>query len=123
VVQRVLGALYLFAPQFFIAWQGLSEIGQDINYPLVMLAGRFIVYGVGMFVIASDPVRYKVWADGMIAIQAIDLVVGLFCGPGKARKPDAAMVVDHFTLAGFVAPVVDGYLKGGWAAVSAYVSG
>lgn len=78
VVQLVLGALYLFAPQFFIAWQGLSAIGQDINYPLGMLAGRFIVYGLGMFVIASNPVRYRIWADGMIAIQAIDLVVGLF---------------------------------------------
>ncbi len=78
VVQLVLGALYLFAPQFFIAWQGLSEIGQDINYPLGMLAGRFIVYGLGMFVIASAPARYKIWADGMIAIQAVDLVVGLF---------------------------------------------
>ncbi len=78
VVQLVLGALYLFAPQFFIAWQGLSEIGKDINYPLGMLAGRFIVYGLGMFVIASDSVRYRIWADGMIAIQAVDLVVGLF---------------------------------------------
>ena len=71
VVQLVLGALYLFAPQFFIAWQGLSEIGKDINYPLGMLAGRFIVYGLGMFVIASDSVRYRIWADGMIAIQEI----------------------------------------------------
>jgi len=78
VVQLVLGTLYLFSPQFFIAWQGLSEIGQDINYPLGMLAGRFIVYGLGMFVIASDPVRYRIWADGMIAIQAIDLVAGVF---------------------------------------------
>jgi len=78
VVQLILGALYLFAPQYFIAWQGLSEIGQDINYPLGMLAGRFIVYGLGMFVIASDPMRYRIWADGMIAIQAIDLAVGLF---------------------------------------------
>ena len=78
VVQLVLGALYLFAPQFFVAWQGLSEIGQDINYPLAMLAGRFLVYGVGMFVIASDPVRYRIWADGMIAIQMIDLAAGLF---------------------------------------------
>lgn len=78
VVQLVLGALYLFAPQFFIAWQGLSAIGQDINYPLGMLAGRFLVYGVGMFVIASNPVRYRIWADGMIAIQVIDLAVGMY---------------------------------------------
>ena len=78
VVQLVLAAMYLFAPQFFIAWQGLSEIGQDINYPLAMLAGRFLVYGIGMFVIASDPVRYRIWADGMIVIQAVDLAAGLF---------------------------------------------
>ena len=78
VSQLVLGTIYLFAPQFFIAWQGLSEIGQDINYPLAMLAGRFLVYGVGMFVIAADPVKNKFWADGMIAIQAIDLAAGLF---------------------------------------------
>lgn len=78
VVQLVLGALYLFAPQFFVGWQGFSEIGHDIKYPLGMLAARFIVYGVGMFVIASDPQRYRIWADGMIAIQAIDLAVGVF---------------------------------------------
>ena len=78
VVQLVLGALYLFAPQFFIAWQGLSEIGADIGYPLAMLAARFIVYGLGMFVIASDPVRYRIWADGMILIQVIDLAAGVF---------------------------------------------
>lgn len=77
-VQLALGALYLLAPQFFIAWQGLSEIGRDINYPLAMLAARFIVYGLGMFVIASDPVRYRVWANGMILIQVIDLAAGLF---------------------------------------------
>lgn len=78
VSQLVLGALYLFAPQFFVAWQGLSEIGQDINYPLAMLAGRFFIYGVGMFVIARDPEGNQFWLKGMIAIQAIDLAAGLF---------------------------------------------
>jgi len=77
-VQLILGALYLFAPQFFIAWQGLSEIGRDINYPLAMLAARFFVYGAGMFVIATNPMRYMVWANGMIVIQMIDLSAGLF---------------------------------------------
>ncbi len=78
VAQLILGALYLFAPQAFIAWQGLSAIGADIGYPFAMLAGRFIVYGVGMFVIASDPVRNRFWLFGMIAIQAFDLAGGLF---------------------------------------------
>jgi len=78
VAQIALGAIYLFLPQAFIAWQGLSTIGADIGYPLSMLAGRFIVYGVGMFVIASDPVRHRFWLFGMIAIQAFDLAGGLF---------------------------------------------
>ena len=78
VGQLALGAIYLLAPQWFIAWQGLSEIGADIGYPMSMLAGRFIVYGIGMFVIASDPVRHRFWLFGMIAIQAFDLAGGLF---------------------------------------------
>ena len=78
VIQIALGAVYLFMPQAFIAWQGLSAIGPDIGYPFAMLAGRFIVYGVGMFVIAADPVRHKFWLLGMIAIQAFDLAGGLF---------------------------------------------
>ncbi len=40
----------------------------------------------------------------------------------KARKLDPAVVVDHFTMAGFETPVVDSYLEGGLAAVTAYVS-
>ena len=78
VGQLALGAIYFFAPQAFIAWQGLSAIGADIGYPLSMLAGRFVVYGVGMFIIASDPDKNRFWLYGMIAIQAFDLLGGLF---------------------------------------------
>ena len=78
VEQLALGAIYLFMPQAFIAWQGLSAIGADIGYPFSMLAGRFIVYGVGMFVIANDPDKNRFWLLGMIAIQAFDLAGGLF---------------------------------------------
>ncbi len=78
VIQLALGTIYLFMPQAFIAWQGLSAINADIGYPFSMLAGRFIVYGVGMFVIAADPVRNRFWLFGMIAIQAFDLAGGLF---------------------------------------------
>lgn len=76
--QLVLGAIYLFMPQQFIMWQGLSAIGADIGYPFSMLAGRFIVYGVGMFIIANDPEKNRFWLLGMIAIQAFDLAGGLF---------------------------------------------
>ncbi len=76
--QLALGAIYLLMPQAFIAWQGLSAIGPDIGYPFSMLAGRFLVYGVGMFVIARNPEQNRFWLYGMIAIQAVDLAGGLF---------------------------------------------
>lgn len=76
--QFILGALFLFAPQFFMELQGFSPIGADIGYTLSMLAGRFLVYGVGMILIAREPVKYRVWLDGMMAIQAIDLLGGLY---------------------------------------------
>jgi len=78
VGQLVLGLVYWFAPQGFIAWQGLSPIAADIGYPFSMLAGRFIVYGVGMFIIANDPDKNRFWLYGMIAIQLFDLAGGLF---------------------------------------------
>ena len=78
VSQLALGGLYLFAPASFIAWQELGPITEDMGYPLAMLAGRFLVYGVGMFVIARSPAKNAFWLDGMIAIQLIDLAAGLF---------------------------------------------
>lgn len=78
ISQFILGALFLFAPQFFMELQGFTPIGADVGYTLSMLAGRFLVYGVGMILIAREPVKYRVWLDGMIAIQAIDLMGGLY---------------------------------------------
>ena len=78
VSQIVLGLIYLFAPAWFIGWQGLAVPDAQINYPLAMLAGRFLIYGVGMFVIARRPAENRFWLDGMIAIQAIDLAAGIY---------------------------------------------
>jgi len=78
ISQIVLSGLYLFAPSFFIEWQGLNVPEQDMNYPLAMFAARLLVYGVGMFVIARQPEENRFWLDGMIAIQVIDLVAGIF---------------------------------------------
>lgn len=92
VSQLALGALYLFAPQVFIAWQGLTPVAADIGYPLAMLAARFLVYGIGMLIIARDPQRHGVWLDGMIAIQAIDLAAGLaYTARGIVPVADAAV--------------------------------
>lgn len=77
VVQLVLGALYLAIPLTFLDLMNHSLPADDIAYPLGMLAARFIAYGVGMFVIAQDPLRHRFWIDNMVLIQVIDLGAGL----------------------------------------------
>lgn len=77
VVQLVLGLAYLFVPHELLRWMGHSIPADDINYPLGMLAARFLAYGLGMFVIARAPHRHLFWIQNMVLIQAIDLAVGL----------------------------------------------
>ena len=78
VVQIVLGLAYLFIPHELLRWMGHSIPADDLNYPLGMLAARFLAYGLGMFVIARAPDRHLFWIQNMVLIQAIDLAVGLF---------------------------------------------
>ena len=79
VAQLVLGFLALFFPAFFVETaMKLSPISTDLGYPLGMLASRFIVLGIAMFVAYSDPIKYKIFINGMILIQIIDLVVGIY---------------------------------------------
>lgn len=78
LVQIILGLAYLFFPQAFLHWMGHSPTPADINYPLGMLAARFLAYGLGMFVIARDPERHRFWIKNMVLVQGIDLSVGLF---------------------------------------------
>lgn len=74
--QIVLAALYFAVPAGFVAWQGLTPPAPDAGYPLAMLAARFLVYGIGMFVIARNPAGNLFWARGMVAIQLLDLAAG-----------------------------------------------
>ena len=62
VVQLVLGALFLFAPQMIMS----------------MLAARFIALGIGMFWCARAPEQNLFWINNMILIQVIDLAVGIY---------------------------------------------
>jgi hypothetical protein len=78
VVQIVLGILYLLLPQEFLRTLGHSVPMSDINYPLGMLAARFLAYGAGMFVIAANPFEHRFWIKNMVFIQVIDLAVGVF---------------------------------------------
>jgi hypothetical protein len=78
IVQLVLGLAYLFIPHELLRWMGHSLPATDINYPLGMLAARFLAYGLGMLVIARAPAQHPFWIKNMVLIQVIDLAVGLF---------------------------------------------
>lgn len=78
VLQLVLGTVYLLAPGALTEWMKLSPAPHDANYAYGMLASRFIAYGIGMFVIANDPIHNIFWIKNMILIQVIDLGVGIF---------------------------------------------
>jgi hypothetical protein len=77
VLQIVLGILYLTAPQWLLNSMGHSIPQADINYPLGMLASRFLVVGVVFWIISGDLNKHALWLKAMFAIQAIDLAVGL----------------------------------------------
>lgn len=78
VSQIILGGLYLFAPTYFIEWQNMQAPASSIHYILAMFSARLFVYGVGMFIIAQNATKYRIWLDGMIAIQLIDLLAGVY---------------------------------------------
>lgn len=78
VIQILLGIAYLFFPQQFLHALGHTVPLDDINYPLGMLAARFLAYGAGMFVIARAPEQHRFWILNMVFIQVIDLAVGIF---------------------------------------------
>ena len=78
VLQLVLGLGFLFAPNLLLQTMGHSIPPEDLHYPLGMLAARFIVYGLVLFVVARYPQQNLLWIDGMIMIQFIDLGVGVF---------------------------------------------
>lgn len=77
LVQIILGMAYLFFPLALLQWMGHSQPAADVNYPLGMLAARFIAYGIGMFVIAHAPDRHAFWITNMVLVQLIDLGVGI----------------------------------------------
>jgi hypothetical protein len=77
-IQLALGILYLFTPRLLLSSMGHSIPPADLDYPLAMLAARFIAYGSAFFLIAPNPGQYRLWINMMILIQGIDLSAGVF---------------------------------------------
>jgi hypothetical protein len=77
-IQLILGLLYLAAPGSLLEAMGHTAPAADLFYPLAMLAARFLVYGGALIYISRTPLEHRLWVDGMILIQLIDLSAGLF---------------------------------------------
>lgn len=77
-IQLILGLLYLAAPGFLLQAMGHTVPAADLYYPLAMLAARFVAYGAALMVISGAPEVHRLWIDGMILIQLIDLGAGIF---------------------------------------------
>jgi len=77
-LQLLLGLLYMFVPERLLSFMGHSTPPADLDYPLAMLAARFIGYGLAFWVISHRPAQYRLWINNMILIQGIDLAAGLF---------------------------------------------
>ncbi len=78
IVQLVLGAFFLFAPQTIMGMMGFTIPAADSGYMFGMLAARFIAFGIGMFWCARAPEQNLFWINNMILIQVIDLTVGIY---------------------------------------------
>lgn len=77
-VQVLLGLSYLFFPTELLRQMGHSVPALDLNYPLGMLAARFLAYGAGFWLVSRQPGRHALWIALMAWIQAIDFGVGAF---------------------------------------------
>ena len=77
-LQIVLGLAYLLAPSTLLLKMGHSQPAADLLYPFGMLASRFLVYGIGLWIISADPEKHILWIRLMAFIQLIDLAVGVY---------------------------------------------
>ncbi len=77
-IQIILGALYLFAPEFILQSMGHTVPEVDVYYPLAMLASRFIAYGIALIYISNAPEQHLLWIKFMVLIQLIDLTAGIY---------------------------------------------
>ena len=77
-IQIILGLAYLLTPDAFLQKMGHSLPAADLHYPLGMLSSRFLAYGIGLWIISTDPEKHILWIRLMAFIQLIDLAVGIF---------------------------------------------
>jgi hypothetical protein len=72
LVQFVLGAGFLIAPENMAAMLGLAVTPGWANWMFGMMAARFLGFGFGMLMAARDPAGNLPWLGAMLVIQLID---------------------------------------------------
>ncbi len=77
IVQFVLGAAFLFAPQGAAHAMGLPPVPDWANWMFGEMAARAIGFGAGMLVAARRVAQAGPWIWSMIAVQALDWIVTL----------------------------------------------
>jgi hypothetical protein len=77
LVQFILGATFLLAPQTAVQAMGLSATPDWSNWLFGQMAARFIGFGIGMLVAARNIAKAAPWIWIMILVQAIDWIVTL----------------------------------------------
>lgn len=77
VVQFVLGAAFLVAPEQAAHALGLSPAPGWANWLFGMMAARFLGFAFGMAVAARNPAGARSWIVAMIGVQATDWIVTL----------------------------------------------
>lgn len=77
LVQFILGAAFLAAPERTAQALGLAAAPGWTNWLFGMMAARFLGFGYGMLIAARDPEGARSWIKAMIVIQAIDWFVTL----------------------------------------------
>jgi hypothetical protein len=75
LVQFILGAGFLLAPEGMAAALQLPATPGWANWMFGMMAVRFLGFGYGMLLAARDPLRHRPWLAAMVAIQAVDWLV------------------------------------------------
>ena len=77
LVQFILGAAFLLAPQPTVQALGLSATPDWVNWLFGQMGARFIGFGIGMLIAARNFAQATPWIWSMILVQAIDWIVTL----------------------------------------------
>jgi hypothetical protein len=72
MVQFVLGAGFLLAPEGMASVLGLAQTPGWANWMFGMMAVRFLAFGYGMLRAARDPGYNLLWIQAMVGIQLVD---------------------------------------------------